>query len=437
MQRAVQVHKFGGASLKDVEGIRNVGKIIKAHLKNPAIIVVSAFGKTTNALELVVDAFANSADNQEKATEALLKFQEIKEHYYQVAQEVSPQNHGLFNQLNDLFVEVDWLLECPFDQTYDYVYDQIIGIGELASSAIVAAYLKSLDLNCEWQDVRGLIKTDELYREAWVNWDKTTANIQRDISKKLEKTQLIVTQGFIGSSDDNETTTLGREGSDYSAAIFSFCLGAESMTIWKDVPGILTADPRTFDNVTKLDHLSYTEAIEMTYYGAKVIHPKTIKPLQNKAIPLFVKCFSKPSDLGTRIDADAPLAYPPIITIENNQALIQISTRDFSFVAEHHLKDLFNLIAEYRLQVNLMQNSAISFSISVNDQEDRVDRFVKAISDTFSCTVSRDLELITLRHADQQVIESLVAGKMVLMDTRVGKTVQMVVRPIDIPKRKG
>ena len=417
--------------MRDAAGIRNVANIVKTYGTGQLAVVVSAIGKTTNALEEVVSAFAKT-----DVALATSRLEEIKQHHYSVARELLGDEHEVYQHLNDAFVEVDWLLEEPFDQEYDYVYDQIVSIGEVASSIIVAAYFNSSDIATQWFDARGLIRTDALHREAWVDWDVTEAQVNRQIRPAVEAGKVAVTQGFIGSTSDNETTTLGREGSDYSAAILSFCLDAESMSIWKDVPGVLTADPRLFDHVTKIDHLSYREAIEMTYYGAKVIHPKTIKPLQNKAIPLFVKSFIKPAESGTRVDADAPTTYPPIIVIEQDQALVQISTRDFSFVAEHHLKHLFNMIADYRLQVNMMQNSAISFSISVNDQEDRVDRFAKALEENFICEIRRGLELITVRHADDYVVEQQRKGKLQLMNERVGHTVQMVLSDIHIPTRK-
>ena len=431
MPTPTQVYKFGGASVRDAAGIRNVGEIVRARHGGPLAIVVSAIGKTTDALEGVVGAFAKT-----DPTQAAERLEVIKREHYELARELLGDESAAYAQLNDAFVEIEWLLEEPFDQSYDYAYDQIVSIGEIASTTIVAAYLRSLGLPVTWLDARGIVRTDALYREAWVDWPATEANVERLVRPALADGGIAVTQGFIGSTDDNETTTLGREGSDYSAAILSYCLDAEAMTIWKDVPGVLTADPRLFDRVTKLDHLSYREAIEMTYYGAKVIHPKTIKPLQNKAIPLFVKSFVEPAGSGTRVDADAPLAYPPIIAVEHDQALVQIQTRDFSFVAEHHLRELFNRVADYRLQVNLMQNSAISFAISVNDQEDRVDRFCDSLQADFATEITRGLELVTVRHADDYVLAEQRRGKLVLMDERVGHTVQMVMRDVEVPTRR-
>ncbi len=429
MSKGMQVYKFGGASVRDAAGIRNVAHIVRTYRQGPLAVVVSAIGKTTDALEKVVEAYAKTED-------ATPLFEQVKQQHYLLAQELLGEGHEVFHRLNDAFVEVEWLLEVPLDQSYDYAYDQIVSIGEVASSILLAAYLEHTELPAQWVDARGLIRTDDLWREAWVNWEVTERQVRAQVQPIVAGGGIVVTQGFIGSTPDNETTTLGREGSDYSAAILSYCLGAESMSIWKDVPGVLTADPRYFDNATKIDNLSYREAIEMTYYGAKVIHPKTIKPLQNKGIPLFVKSFIKPADPGTKVGADAGESYPPIVAVEREQALLQISTRDFSFVAEHHLKRLFNLIADHRLQVNLMQNSAISFSISVNDIDDRVASFAEAISDDFTTEIERGLELVTVRHAQPHILESMRYGKLVLMDERVGATVQMVVRDLPTIRRR-
>lgn len=424
----LEVYKFGGASVRDAAAIRNVGAIV-ARAAGPLAVVVSAMGKTTDALEEVVRAFAKT-----DPAAAAAKLAAIKQAHYDTVRELEGEASDTYARLNDAFVEVEWLLEEPFDQPYDYVYDQIVSIGEVCSSLVLAGYLRHDGQPADWLDARGLVRTDALYREAWVDWAVTQENVTRVVGPLASGGRIAVTQGFIGATADNETTTLGREGSDYSAAILAYCLDARAMTIWKDVPGVLTADPRYFDDVTQLDHLSYREAIEMTYYGAKVIHPKTIKPLQNKAIPLHVRSFVDPAGAGTRVDADAPLAYPPIVAVEREQALVQIATRDFSFVAEHHLRDLFNLIAEHRLQVNLMQNSAISFAITVNDIDDRVDAFAAALQADFTTDVTRGLELVTVRHADEDALKAQRAGKLVLMDERVGSTVQMVMRDAVVPR---
>ncbi|RMD72637.1 MAG: aspartate kinase [Bacteroidetes bacterium] len=427
----LRVFKFGGASIKDPERMRNVARIVAQHAPaGPLAVVVSALGKTTNALEEVV---ASHAARDGRAFQLLDR---IKQQHYDIARELFGESHEVYDLLNDRFAEAEWVLEDEPHPNYDYMYDQIICVGELASSTIMAALLQQEGLPVEWVDARDVIITDDIFREGWVQWDETIENAQRVVRPLLEQGKVVLTQGFIASTRDNETTTLGREGSDYTAAILSYCLDAESMTIWKDVPGILTGDPRVFDNVIKLDEVSYREAIEMTYYGAKVIHPKTIKPLQNKSIPLFVKSFLDPEAPGTVISGDAEDNYPPIVVLEQNQALLHISTRDFSFVAEHHMSYLFQKIAEMRLQVNMMQNTAISFSICVNDIDDKVDRFAKSIEDQFKVKIDRGLELITVRYYQKDLLESLRRGKVVMLEERIRKTVQMVVKDVPIMKRK-
>ncbi len=426
-----QVFKFGGASIKDAPAIINVGEILKTYASETILIVISAIGKTTNALERLVDAHAKQDGTAIELWEA------IKQDHYQILHDLlKDQNHEAFVSLNDAFVEVEWILEEEPYENYDYLYDQIIPIGELAASIIVAAYLNHIGLSTHWTDARDVILTDDIFREGWVQWEETKLRYDVNVAPLLAQGGFVLTQGFIASTTENFSITLGREGSDYTAAIFSFCMDAERMTIWKDVPGVLTADPRVFNDVIKLDRLSYREAIEMTYYGSKVIHPKTIKPLQNKNIPLHVKSFLDPSGAGTIISTEVIDNSPPIVALENEQALLQIATKDFSFVAEHHLSNLMQKIANLRLQVNLMQNTAISFNVCVNDTDNKVDRFVEDISNEFNVTMERNLELITIRHYNQATLDSLRGDKMVLVEERIKGTVQMVVKSVPILKRK-
>ncbi len=432
MNPTLKVFKFGGASVKDADAIRNVANILQQYQEEKLVIVVSAMGKTTNALEEILKAHAKG-----KMEEAKTLLTKTKQAHYDICLNLFGEAHEIYDTLNDVFVEIEWVIEEEMIDPYDYVYDQIVSVGELASTKIVAAYLNHIGLKAHWQDARDLILTDNLYREAWVQWTETQENIDRILKPQLKQEGFVVTQGFIGSSSENFTTTLGREGSDYSAAILSFCLDAESMSIWKDVPGVLTADPRLFKNVTKLDRLSYREAIEMTYYGAKVIHPKTIKPLQNKSIPLYVKSFIDPEGSGTCIAADVDDLYPPMIAIEKDQALVRISTRDFSFVAEQHLKHIFEQAATHRLQINMMQNTAISFVICVNDIDDRVERFMEGIQEAYQTVLERGLELVTIRHYNKPTLKSLQDGKVILLDERSRNTVQMVTKTAPVLERIG
>ena len=429
MVKNLQVFKFGGASVKNPEAIRNVANILKSKKGEPLFIVTSAMGKVTNALEEVVK---NHAKQNGKATE---KLEEIKRFHYEACKELFGESHSVYDELNDIFVSIEWVIEDE-PEAYDYMYDQIVSCGELLSTKIVAAFLNEQNMPTVWLDARDVVRTDELYREAWVQWDETLEAAQKNALPPLEEGKFVLTQGFIGSTSDNNTTTLGREGSDYTAAIFSFCLDAESMSIWKDVPGVLTGDPRIFDDVTKLDRLTYREAIEMTYYGAKVIHPKTIKPLQNKNIPLFVKSFIEPAGSGTMITSEANSNYPPIVAVEKEQALIQISPKDFSFVAEHHMSFLFQKIAEKRLQVNMMQNTALSFDICVNDIDNRVKEFAEIIGEEYKVGIDRGLELVTIRHYSKPLVQELKQGKIMMMEQRIRNTVQLVMKDVPMMKRK-
>lgn len=425
----MKVFKFGGASVKNADAVRNVASILKNYQEESLVIVVSAMGKTTNALEEVVESYVKKDG---KSFEILTK---IKQAHYDIIKELFGEMHEVYTDINDAFVEIEWALEDEPHENYDYNYDQIVSVGELVSSKIVSAYLNEVELSTQWLDARDIILTDNLHREGWVQWKETVDNATRIAKPMLDKGGFVMTQGFIGSTSENFTTTLGREGSDYTAAIFSYCLDAESMSIWKDVPGVLTGDPRLFENVTKLDMLSYKEAIEMTYYGAKVIHPKTIKPLQNKSIPLYVKSFIEPKGSGTLISDEVEDNYPPMVAVEQDQALVHIATRDFSFVAEHHMSELFKKIAEGRLQINMMQNTAISFSICVNKVDKKVEAFAESIEKDFKVKIEDGLELITVRHYNEQILEELKRGKIILLEERIRKTVQLVMKNVPTMKR--
>lgn len=429
MKQITKVFKFGGASIKDADGVRNVTSILKQYKDERLMIIVSAMGKVTNALEEVINAHAQGTG------QANALYEGVKRTHYQIMDALFDKSDEVYVSVNDTFVEAEWVLEEDPHSDYDYMYDQIIGIGELVSSKIVAAYLNKSGLKTAWVDARDIIKTDEIFREATVNWADTIANVDNKVVPLLDAGGFAITQGFIGSTNDNATTSLGREGSDYSAAIFSYCLDAESMTIWKDVPGVLTADPRLFDNVSQLYKLSYKEAIEMTYYGARVIHPKTIKPLQNKNIPLHVKSFINPGERGTVISSDVEDLYPPIVVVEPNQTLLNISTKDFSFVAEHHLGAIFNKFAKHHIWVNMMKNTAINFIIC-SPNTSRIDTLVAELAKDFHVEREEGLELVTVRHSQPHILEDLKHGKIIMLEDSFEKTVQMVLKVIPALKRK-
>lgn len=424
----MKVFKFGGASVRDAAAVRNVGEILGRFKGEQIAIVVSAIGKTTNALERVVSHFYRQDGD------AFAALKEVKDLHYQLLSELFEAGDPVFDAINDTFVEIEWIIEEEPQESYDYLYDQIVSIGEFLSTKVLAAYLNRIGLPTTWLDARDVILTDNTYREAQVQWETTVRQAQQHIPALLEK-GFVLTQGFVGGTSENFTTTLGREGSDYTAAILSYCLDAESMTVWKDVPGILTADPRLFKNVTKLDRLSYREAIEMTYYGAKVIHPKTIKPLQNKNIPLLVKSFIEPDGKGTMISDMIEQRYPPMVVVEKDQVLLHVSRRDFSFVDEESLSELFTLFKNYRVRVNLMQNSAISFSICINNQPERIAALLAALDAQYKVIKDEGLELITVRHYRTDQLAELKRNKMVLLEERIPRTIQLVVRELPLIQR--
>jgi aspartate kinase len=425
----IQVFKFGGSSVKDAEGYRNVAKIIERLHQGPLIVVLSAMGKTTNALEEVVKKLLS--EGVESANESLAG---IASAHIEVARTLGIPSKWL-EKVEEHFDTTKQRLAELSGWGYDSAYDQIVSTGELASTSILCGCLAGMGVEPEWVDARQVIATNDIHRDATVDWEKSSQQVSAKLSEKIEEGKVMVTQGFIGGYD-GVTTTLGREGSDYTAAILSYILDAGELSIWKDVPGILSGDPREFDHVIKIDRMSYREAIEMTYYGAKVIHPKTIKPLQNKGIRLHVRPFLTPDEEGTIITHDVEVAYPPIVVVEKDQCLLHISTRDFSFVAEHHMSIIFNMISIHRIKVNMMRNTAISFTVCVTDPGDRLGRLVEDLSKEFSVVKDPDLELITIRHSAEPGIQDIVGNRIVIFEERIRSTVQMVVRSAPGMKRK-
>jgi len=417
------VFKFGGASVKDANGIINLGKVVGLYADAQLLIVVSAMGKTTNALEKLTKAYVNQADDLQDI------YEEIKQYHYHIISELFEPNHPVFDEVANTFVEIDWMLEDEPHDDYDFIYDQIVSVGELVSTRIINAYLNKINLKSQWLDVRGYIHTNNSYREGVVQWDKTRASISRDLPALLAK-NIVVTQGFLGGTSENFTTTLGREGSDYTASIFASCLNAESVTTWKDVPGVLNADPKFFNDTVKFDELSYTEAIEMTYYGATVIHPKTIKPLQNTKIPLLVKPFNDAGATGTVIKEDGKNHFEkPVIIIKQNQVLLSLSAKDYSFISEDHLSDIFRLFAQSHVKINMMQTSALSFTVCFDHDEERFKQLLQNLSTGFRAKYNNGLTLITTRHYTPASLKELTAGRTVLLEQVSRNTAQMVAAP--------
>jgi aspartate kinase len=418
----MKIYKFGGASVKDAEGIRNVASIIQNHKGNELLIVVSAMGKITNKLEDLTTAYLNGQEDVQQI------FEEVKLYHFNILDQLfSTQDHPVFNDIINTFVEIDWLLEEEPDDAPDYIYDQIVSIGEIVSTKILAAYLGTMLNHVKWIDARNFVHTDNTYREGLVNWEKTEAEIQKSLAPVLAN-NIVVTQGFIGSTSENFTTTLGREGSDYSAAIFSACLNAESVTIWKDVPGVLNADPKWFDETERIPQLSYHDAIELAYYGATVIHPKTIKPIQNKNIPLYVRSFLHPEAPGTDItDVKNHLPVPSFI-FKVNQVLLSIFPKDFSFIIEENLSDIFSLFHKHKVKINTMLNSAISFSISFDYDAKKLDKLMSDLSKDFKVKYNTGVELVTIRYYNQETIDRVTVNKTILLEVKSRNTCQIVMR---------
>ncbi|AMP97331.1 Aspartate kinase [Pedobacter cryoconitis] len=418
----MQVFKFGGASVVNAEAVKNLVAIIQQAEKENLLIVVSAMGKMTNKLELLSNAYSLGQEN----THNLLD--EVKAYHFNILNDLfDNHNHPVFNDIANTFVEIEWLLEEEASDAPDYIYDQIVSIGEVVSTKIVAAYLNESNISAVWADARNFIKTDNTYREGQVDWDKTETEIQRNLVPLLKKS-IVVTQGFIGSTSENFTTTLGREGSDYSAAIFCACLDATALTIWKDVPGVLNADPKWFDETERIPQLSYHDAIELTYYGATVIHPKTIKPLQNKNIPLYVKSFLHPTSEGTAINGiNSELPVPSFI-FKVNQVLISILPKDFSFIIEENLSDIFSLFHKHKVKVNTMLNSALSFSVSVDHEEEKINNLIQDLSILYKVKYNEGLELVTIRYYNQDTINRVTINKDILLEVKSRHTCQIVMK---------
>ncbi|MDN3665248.1 aspartate kinase [Algibacter miyuki] len=414
----MQIFKFGGASVKDANGVKNVASVLQKTGYKNTLVVVSAMGKTTNALERVVKSYF---DNKPELQSSL---QEVKKFHNEILIDLFPnENHGVFKKINDFFSELNQFLASNKSPDYNFVYDQIIGFGELVSTTIISAYLNQIGLDNIWVDVRNHIKTDNYYRRANVNWEAT----QQLISSSFNTSVLNITQGFLGSDANNFTTTLGREGSDYTAAIYAYCLNAESVTIWKDVPGVLSADPRYFDNAQLLTNISYREAIELAFYGASVIHPKTLQPLQRKEIPLYVKSFLEPESMGTKISKNATLnPVVPCFIVKKNQILISISSLDFSYIVEENISEIFNLLHLYKMKVDVIQNSAISFSVCIDNIFDNLDKLLHHLKSKFKVVCNQNVSLYTIRHYNEMSINKIEANKTVLLKQLTPEIVQIV-----------
>lgn len=414
-----KVFKFGGASVKDAAAIENLHEILRRYPDDRLVVVISAMGKTTNFLEKVLHAYYNAPDQ----VDGLLV--ELQRQHEDVAERLVPDPGSIVDSIRILFARLRARLSVDHSNNYDFDYDQIVSFGELLSTTIISTYLNITGIPNTWLDARKLVRTDSTYREGRVDWDATIQQVRDTLLS--QETRVFLTQGFIGGTAENLTTTLGREGSDYSASIMAYALDAESVTIWKDVPGLLNADPKRFPDAVKLDKIPYEEAVELSYYGASIIHPKTLKPLQNKQIPLYVKSFFQPDESGSVITSCPLEKRIPSIIVKDHQTLLTVFPRDFSFIAVDNLSELFAIFAQYRIRVNMMQNSALSFSICTDAEPHRIQQCVKTLQEKYKVKYNENVQLITIRHYNKQTIDKVLAGRTAILRQTSRATIQFVI----------
>jgi aspartate kinase len=421
----MKVFKFGGASVKDAEAVRNVGRIIARFSGEKLLVVISAMGKSTNKLEDLVDAFWTNDDANKRSIIA-----DLKDFHYKIANDlISDQKHHIYSDLEDLFMELECLVEKRYpNAAYDEIYDGIICYGELLSTKIVSDFLLSIDNKNKWVDARNFIQTDNNFREGHVKWVETEETIKRILKPYIDR-NIVITQGFIGSDENNNTTTLGREGSDYTAAIFAYCLDAKDVTIWKDVAGVMNADPKKFDNAVKLDAINYNQAIELAYYGASVIHPKTIQPLKSKNIQLFVNSFINIDDKGTIVNNDSPSLSNECYIVKDQQTLLSISTKNYSFIAEDNLSRIFEHFAKHKVRINVMQNSAISFSACCDTRDSKIDELCAELSNEYNVEQESNCTLLTIYNAKNEIeMPAQFTGQTALLKQVLGAATQVVLK---------
>jgi len=416
----MRIYKFGGASVKDAEGIKNLFSIMKKEGFDKTLLIISAMGKTTNALELVVKNYFENKNELQYSINQIFEF-----HNTVLLELFSEKNYEVFKDIKLIFDNLKVFLKRNKSPNYSFVYDQVVPCGEILSTKIISAFLNLSGVKSNWLDSRELIKTDSNYRDADIHWKLT----QKNISENIDKKKLNITQGFIGSNQNNFNTTLGREGSDYSAAIYAYCLNAQSLTIWKDVPGVLNADPRVFKNPILLDYISYTEAIELAFYGASVIHPKTLQPLQKKEIPLFVKSFLNPKGKGTAISRGIKIKPEvPCFIVKRNLNLLKLSSLDFSFIVEENISEIFQVLHENKMKVDLIQNSAISFSVCIYDKFNRLKELLSILKATFKVECVENVNLFTIRHFDEKSSDEILKNNELILEQRTDDVLQLIVR---------
>ena len=423
----MKVFKFGGASVKDGAAVKNVSHILSLFGGEKRTVIISAMGKTTNEMEKIVDALWTN----DKKTFLELVDDRLQFHLAILNELFTEKHFSIYTEVENLFENLKNKFDQPRSSNFDFEYDQIVSLGEVISTLIVTAFLREEGHSVTWADSRQLIRTNNTYREGLVDWNTTENLINTKFLPEFKKFDIQVTQGFIGHTSEGFTTTLGREGSDYTAGIFAYCCNAESVTIWKDVPGMLNADPKWFDNTVKLDSISFSEAIELAYYGATVIHPKTIKPLQNKGIPLYVKSFINPHSEGTIIQESTERDHLiPSFIFKMNQLYLSITPKDFSFIVEENLSDIFNRLASVNAKINLMQNSALSFSVALDQDKIDIQKLLEIFQETYNVEYTEGLELVTIRHYDQATIERVTESKEVIVEQKTQQTVRFILKDI-------
>lgn len=422
MANQINVFKFGGASVKDAEAVRNVANILRRYPDRKLMVIISAMGKTTNALERLLQVVNKPSERNRE-----LLF--IYDFHHNIVTELFDDNAKFPEEFDDIFNAFGKFLDSLMFDDEDFAYDQVVSFGEVLSTLIISNYLDHAGIQNKWLDARELIATDNTYREAVVDWITTEKAIREGVLPRFEEMNVCISQGFIGYCQQGFTTTLGREGSDFSAAIFAYALDAQDVTIWKDVPGMLNADPKWFDDTKRLDKISYREAIELSYYGATVIHPKTLKPLQNKSIPLYVKSFLRPEERGSEIQKSTVSdALIPSFIFKMEQVLISITPRDFSFIVEENISQLYGIFAQHGVKINLMQNSALNFSVCVDYDAKKFEHLIAALQENYNVLYNSDLELVTIRHYDSDTINRVTKGKEILVEQRSRQTARMVMR---------
>ena len=415
----MQILKFGGASIKNSTNIKKVAEIINTIDYSNTIIIVSAIGKTTNAFENIIELYLEDNDEFKNS------INELHDFHIKILNELFTENHAIYKIIKEDFMEIYNFLKKNKSPNYNFIYDQIISYGEILSSKILNEYLNSIGIKSSFKDVRELIKTDSYYRNSNINWEVTKKNI---LAANFNP-NITLTQGFIASNEDNFTTTMGREASDYTAAVFAYCLSANSVTIWKDVDGILNADPKKFKNTVLLEKISYDEAIELAFYGASVVHPKTIQPLQKKEIPLFVKSYNNPNAIGTCVSKSKEL-FPkiPCYILKENQILMSISSLDFSFTINDKTKSILNLLSNYKIKINLTQNSAISLTLCVDDDYNNIDKLTNELKSNFKIHIEKKLKLYTVRNLEKKSIDQFKKGKNIIIEQLYNNTSQFICR---------